>query len=105
MDEGAVHGGMGAVAEGLPALVVGSFDNLAAETADGVELGLRGGFDHEDFAGTAARRAARATPWAALPALTVQTPRRRWSSGRRRTAFQAPRILKEPMGCRFSNLR
>jgi hypothetical protein len=49
MDEGAVHGGMGALAEGLPALIVRSFDDLAAETADGVELGLRGGFDHEDL--------------------------------------------------------
>jgi hypothetical protein len=53
MDEGAVHGGMGAVAEGLPALIPGSFDDLAAETADGIELGLRSGFDHEDLAGHA----------------------------------------------------
>ena len=53
MDEGAVHGGVGAVAEGLPTLIVGSLDDLAAETADGVELGLRGGFDHEDFRGHA----------------------------------------------------
>ena len=53
VDEGAVHGGMGALAEGLPALIPGSFDHFAAETADGVELGLRGGFDHEDFRGDA----------------------------------------------------
>ena len=53
MDEGAVHGGVGALAEGLPALIPGSFDDLAAETANGVELGLRSGFNHENFRGDA----------------------------------------------------
>src|ERR1700674_1860727 len=55
--------------------------------------------------GTPALRAASATPWAALPALTVQTPRRLSFSGKSRTALYAPRILKEPMGCRHSNFR
>ena len=49
--------------------------------------------------------AASATPWAALPALTVQTPPRRCSSGRSRTALYAPRILNAPMGCRHSSFR
>jgi hypothetical protein len=55
--------------------------------------------------GTPARRAAKATPCAALPALTVHTPSRSASAGRRRTAFQAPRSLNEPMGCSDSNFR
>ena len=55
--------------------------------------------------GTPALRAASATPWAALPALTVQTPPRRCSSGRSLTELYAPRILKEPIGWRHSSLR
>src|SRR5579864_7149876 len=55
--------------------------------------------------GTPAFRAASATPWAALPALTVHTPRLRCSSGRRRTALYAPRILNDPIGCRHSSFK
>ena len=45
-----------------------------------------------------ARRAASATPCAAFPALTVQTPSASCSRLRWLTAFCAPRILKEPIG-------
>ncbi len=55
--------------------------------------------------GTPALRAASATPWAALPALTVQMPFFSCSGLSRRTAFQAPRILKDPMGWSVSSLR
>ena len=55
--------------------------------------------------GTPALRAASATPWAALPALTVHTPCRRCSSGSSRTALYAPRILNDPIGCRHSSFR
>ncbi len=54
---------------------------------------------------TPARRAASATPWAAFPALTVQTPCARSVGGRRATAFWAPLILNEPIGWSVSSLR
>src|SRR6266498_5529758 len=44
--------------------------------------------------GTPAARAAYATPWPALPALIVQTPRRRSASDNRATALAAPRDRK-----------
>src|SRR5450759_1984892 len=54
-------------------------------------------------AGTPMRRAQNATPCAILPAEAVSTPRRRsWGSSRAIT-LAAPRILKEPIGWRFSN--
>src|SRR5262245_29041543 len=53
--------------------------------------------------GTPRRRAARAAPWAMLPALAVQ--RAGGTFGRERTAFHAPRILKEPIGWRHSSFR
>jgi hypothetical protein len=40
-----------------------------------------------------------------FPALAVTTPRRTSASGACRIALTAPRILKEPIGCRFSSLR
>jgi hypothetical protein len=40
-----------------------------------------------------------------FPALAVTTPARNASSEARRIAFVAPRILNEPIGCRFSSLR
>ena len=43
--------------------------------------------------GTPAARAAYATPWPALPALIVQTPRRRSASDNSATALAAPRSL------------
>jgi hypothetical protein len=39
-----------------------------------------------------------------LPALTVTTPLRTSASGACRSALTAPRILNEPIGCRFSSL-
>ncbi len=50
-------------------------------------------------------RAASATPCAALPALTVQTPCASWSAASCRTALYAPRILNDPIGCRTSSFR
>jgi hypothetical protein len=39
-----------------------------------------------------------------LPALAVTTPAATASGGACRIAFSAPRILNEPIGCRFSSL-
>ena len=55
--------------------------------------------------GTPATRAASATPCAALPALTVQTPSCSVARGAWRITFQAPRILNEPTGCSVSSFR
>ena len=54
--------------------------------------------------GTPSRRAFQATPCAMLPALAVQTPAANSSGGMRPIAFAEPRILNEPIGCRFSSL-
>src|SRR6266568_787996 len=54
--------------------------------------------------GTPAARAAYATPWPALPALIVQTPRQRSASDNSATALAAPRSLYALIGCRFSSL-
>src|SRR5512134_2840134 len=51
------------------------------------------------------RLAASATPCAAFPALTVQTPPARSAGVSRRTALYAPRILKDPTGWNVSSLR
>src|SRR5262245_56467089 len=50
-------------------------------------------------------RAANATPCAALPALTVQTPSFRTLGGSRRSALYAPRILNDPIGCNTSSFK
>ena len=55
--------------------------------------------------GAPASRAASATPCAALPALTVQIPRDSSAGVSRLTAFYAPRILNDPIGCSVSSLR
>src|SRR4030095_11476276 len=55
--------------------------------------------------GTPASFAAKATPWAALPALTVHTPSFICSRDSFLTAFHAPRILNEPIGGSDSSLR
>src|SRR5687767_13362982 len=54
-------------------------------------------------AATPSSLAAHATPCAMLPALTVTTPRAVSAAGALRIALTAPRILKEPIGCRFSS--
>src|SRR6266700_6314247 len=54
--------------------------------------------------GTPAARAAYATPWPALPALIVHTPRRRSASDNSATALAAPRSLYALIGWRFSSL-
>src|SRR6266566_2172863 len=54
--------------------------------------------------GTPAARAAYATPWPALPALIVHTPRRRSASDSSATALAAPRSLYALIGWRFSSL-
>src|SRR6267143_3516775 len=56
-------------------------------------------------AGTPRHAAAQATaaPW--LPLDWVTIPRATSFSVRERTAFEAPRILKEPVFCRFSHLK
>ena len=48
--------------------------------------------------------AARATPCAWLPALAATTPRARCSASNRAILVYAPRILNEPVRCRFSHL-
>src|SRR3954452_21833552 len=50
------------------------------------------------------RRAARATPCAWLPALAATTPRARSASVSREMRVYAPRILNDPVRCRFSHL-
>jgi hypothetical protein len=55
--------------------------------------------------GAPASRAANATPCAALPALTVHTPPASVSGGKARTAFHAPRILNDPIGCSASSFK
>src|ERR671932_2915056 len=52
-----------------------------------------------------ASRAAQATAWPWFPALAVTTPAVRSASESEPTLFTAPRILKEPVRCRFSALR
>ena len=54
---------------------------------------------------TPIRWAQNATPCAMLPAEAVKTPRASRSRGVRAMTFAAPRILNEPIGCRFSNFR
>ena len=49
-------------------------------------------------------RAASATPCAWLPALAATTPRARSAASRRARRVYAPRILNEPVRCRFSHL-
>jgi hypothetical protein len=46
-----------------------------------------------------------ATAWAMLPALAVHTPLASCSSDSDPISEPAPRILKEPIGCRTSSLR
>ena len=61
--------------DGAPALVVGGADDRRAEPLDGADLGLgRRVHHHHRAAARRPARAANATPCAALPALTVQTP-------------------------------
>ncbi len=47
-------------------------------------------------------RAAQATAWPWLPALAATTPAARSSSPSVESLLTAPRILKEPVRCRFS---
>ena len=51
------------------------------------------------------RRANQATAWAMLPALAVHTPFASSSSDSDPISEPAPRILKEPIGCRTSSFR
>ena len=46
-----------------------------------------------------------ATAWAMLPALAVHTPFASSSSDSDPMSEPAPRILKEPIGCRTSSFR
>ena len=76
MDEVAAHA-IGAVRfDGPPAFVVGGADDRGAEPLDGADLRLRRRVHHHHRARAPTSRAANATPCAALPALTVQTPSR-----------------------------
>ena len=50
-------------------------------------------------------RARQATPCAMFPADAVTTPLRSSSADMCAMALAAPRILNDPMGCRFSSLR
>jgi hypothetical protein len=56
-------------------------------------------------AGIPIRRAQNATPCAMLPADAVSTPRSSRSRGVRAITFAAPRILNDPIGCRFSSFK
>src|SRR5262249_31189583 len=49
-------------------------------------------------------RAAHATAWPWLPALAATTPASRSAGERLEAVLNAPRILNEPVGCRFSAL-
>src|ERR1039457_5214777 len=51
------------------------------------------------------RAAAKATPWAWLPALAATTPRARSASVSREIRRYAPRALNDPVRCRFSHFR
>src|SRR5579872_6566376 len=51
------------------------------------------------------RLAQNATPCAILPADAVSTPRSNCSRGVRAITLAAPRILNDPMGCKFSSFR
>src|SRR5262249_20367848 len=53
-------------------------------------------------AGTPSSRAAYATAWPWLPALAAITPAARSASDRDARMLTAPRILNEPVRCRFS---
>src|SRR5262245_36856167 len=55
-------------------------------------------------AGTPASRAAQATAWPWLPALAVTTPALRSTSVSVAIRLYAPRILNDPVRCRFSAL-
>src|SRR6266571_7290950 len=50
-------------------------------------------------------RACQARAWAMFPALHVYTPRDFASCPARAIALEAPRTLKEPVGCKFSSFR
>ena len=56
-------------------------------------------------AGMPRRLAQKATPCAMFPAEAVSRPFASCSLGVWAMALEAPRILKEPMGCRFSSFR
>src|SRR5581483_5785325 len=56
-------------------------------------------------AGTPSSEAARATPWAWLPALAATTPAARSAGASRAMRWYAPRILNEPVRWRYSALR
>ena len=80
-------------------------DDAPAQALDGGELCRRGVV--RERRSSPARRAARAiqaTPCAMLPVLVVTRPAASSSRGALSTAFPAPRILNEPIGCRFSSL-
>ena len=55
--------------------------------------------------GRSIRRANQATAWAMFPALAVHTPFASSSSDSDPISEPAPRILKEPIGCRTSSFR
>src|SRR5919202_4850406 len=74
------------------------YPRVADTFASGAWLGMT------MVAATPARAAATATPWPWLPADAAMTPRSRALAGRVRMRFNAPRILYEPVRCRFSYL-
>ena len=55
--------------------------------------------------GMPSRCAFQATPCAMFPALAVHTPRSSCERGVSAMRLLAPRILNEPIGCRFSSFR
>src|SRR5436190_15172338 len=72
---------------------------MASRLASGAVSGTTTAHD------TPSLRACQATPWAMFPALAVQIPSFRSRGSARAKALPAPRILKEPMGWRFSSFR
>ena len=84
----------------------GTFTTVPPSRSIGVELRLRArGRATTTVPGRRARRATHATPCAMLPALAVHDAARQLSRGAPGgSRSTAPRILNEPIGCRFSSL-
>jgi hypothetical protein len=78
---------------------------VPAQALDRRDLRLRSGVGHTAVQGKPPRLANQATAWAMLPALAVHTPFASSSSDKDPISEPAPRILKEPIGCRTSSFR
>ena len=106
MDEdgaGALGEGQGLAQRVLHAAAVQ--DDLRPVTARRLHLGQRRTRGHDHGGRAASSSAAKATPWAWLPALAATTPRARSASDSLAIRKSAPRTLNDPVRCRFSHFR